>query len=117
MRLFFLLASASLLLAGCAPHPASGVWQAVDPQAPVQRLVLAFNGRALFATGTPPVEWHCFWSGRDAREASLACTAADRPKTVVNYRLVSSGDQADFYRGEQLLAHLKRIDANPKLPE
>ncbi len=111
------MAAAALVLAGCAPHPASGVWQALDPQAPVQRLVLAFNGRALFKTGTPPVEWHCFWSGHDAREASLACTAADQPRQVVNYRLVSRGDQADFYRGDEPLGRFRRIDADPELPQ
>ncbi len=115
-RLLLLL---PLLLAACAPHPGAGRWQAVaDNETGITDLVIAFDGRALFATTKPKASWHCFWSGKDTRLALLDCTPSSNPDEKVRWLFHVDGEgTGSLSRDGRILARFRRVDGKPEIPE
>jgi len=106
-------------LAGCAPHPGAGKWQAVaGNEAGITDLTLSFDGRALFATARPKASWHCFWSAQDANSAILDCTPSSNPDQKVRWFFrVDQEGEGRLERDGRLVARFWRVEGKPEIPQ
>jgi hypothetical protein len=107
-----------LLLAACSPHPGAGVWKPVaDNAVGIERLIIAYDGRGLFATTHPKASWHCFWSGENARTLLLDCTPSTNPEQEVRYRFrVTEAGQGELLRDDRLVARFRKTAENAEIP-
>lgn len=108
-----LLCAAPLLalLAGCAPHPATGNWTtATEPASGFNRLNVTYEGQALlFEVGEQQAGRHCFWGGESAQSIALTCKPAANLDTEERYRLVVAADGTATLHGEgAVLARFSR---------
>ena len=85
LPVFLLLVS----LAACGRHPAAGVWQASESNAPgISSLRVGFDGRAEFEITKPePASWRCFWAATGEREAKLDCRSSLQPDITEHFVL------------------------------
>lgn len=107
-----LFAAAALLpaLNGCAPHPATGTWNAASGG--FSRLEITYEGRALlYAAGEETASRHCFWGGESAQSIALTCKPAFDTSTEERYRLAILADgSAELTRDGTVQARLSRQD-------
>ncbi len=118
MKKLMLLVPAVLALAACAPHPGAGIWTAADRNAwGISRLTLAYEGRAMFDSSTPPTNWHCFWGGRDKHTARLDCTpSSDTGKETQFLFSVNQDGIGTLSLNGKPLGHFRRMDGKPEIP-
>ena len=106
----------TVLLSGCTPHPASGVWKTTEDNAyGINKLVVAFDGKANFTTTKiESANWHCFWTASSKFEADLKCTPSTNPDQEESYILtVNDQGLADLQHNAQQIASFVRQDENP----
>lgn len=98
-----------LVLAGCSPHPAAGVWAAAADNG-FNRLEVTYEGRALLYTaGEDKAGRHCFWGGESAQAIALTCKPAFNTELEERYRLTLDADgTARLMQDDQVMAHLLR---------
>jgi len=105
------LGFAVLLLSGCAPHPAAGVWEPEETDAPFTRIDVQFNGRAdLFEPGKEKETLHCFWAAHSEDSVKMNCVPAENTDLKIPYRLVVRGSKAVLEKQGQVVAHLRRAE-------
>ncbi len=107
-----------LLLSACAPHPGAGKWRAANHnEAGISDLVLAYDGRALFATARPKASWHCFWSAKSATTVLLDCTPSNEPSRKSRWSFTVEKDGTGrLERDGKEVARFRRIEGNPEIP-
>lgn len=101
----------SLLLAGCSPHPGSGVWTAASENKPgFTKIDVQFEGRADIYNATDEAAVRrCFWGGMSPRQLALDCTQASDTDNQEHYRLtVVADDTAELTRDQQLIGTFDR---------
>ncbi len=115
---YWLPLSLTLLLAACSPHPGAGRWEALEEnESGIHELVLAFDGRAQFATAHPKASWHCFWNARKARLAELSCTPSSHPDNKTSYHFrVEENDIGILGRDGKVMARFRRLPGKPEIP-
>lgn len=100
-----------VLLAGCAPHPATGHWvTTADTGTGFTRLEVTYEGRAnLYAAGEKEAGRHCFWSGESARAVAITCKPAFNTEIEEHYHLnVQADGTAVLSQADKVLAHFSR---------
>jgi len=93
-----------LLLAGCSPHPGSGIWIATSENEPgFKKIDVQFEGRADIYTATDEVAVRrCFWGSMSPTQLALDCVQAADTEIKENYRLnVSEDGTAELTRKQQ----------------
>ncbi len=94
------------LLAGCSPHPGSGVWTANSENEPgFVKIDVQYEGRADIYNATDEAAVrHCFWGGMSPKQLALDCTRASDTDNPEHYRLtVTADDTAELTRKQQLI--------------
>ncbi len=108
---FFVAGLGLLLLSGCAPHPAAGVWEPVEAAAPFTRIDVQFNGRAdFFEPGNEKETLHCFWAAHSKDEAWMNCVPAEHTEHKIPYRLATRGSEAVLEREGKVVMRLRRVE-------
>lgn len=111
LRSRLIAAPALLLLFGCAPHPATGVWLAA-PEADDSfvRLELGYDGRALlYAVGEKEAGRRCFWGGESAGAVVMTCKPAHDMEAEEHYHLsVAEDGSAALSRDGAVVARFAR---------
>lgn len=105
------LCTSLLLLAGCSPHPGSGVWTAASENKPgFTKIDVQFEGRADIYNATDEAAVRrCFWGGMSPRQLALDCTQASDTDNQEHYRLtVVADDTAELTRDQQLIGTFDR---------
>ncbi|MEN8213932.1 MAG: hypothetical protein ABFR19_06180 [Pseudomonadota bacterium] len=100
------LCASLLLLAGCSPHPGSGIWAADSDNAPgFTKIDVQFNGRAdIYNASEEKAVRRCFWGGMSSRQITLDCVQAANTDIKEQYRLtVTQDDSAELSSDQQLL--------------
>lgn len=92
VKSFFLFIA--LLLAGCSPHPGSGIWIATSENEPgFKKIDVQFEGRADIYTATDETAVRrCFWGSMSPTQLALDCVQAADTEIKENYRLIVSED-------------------------
>jgi hypothetical protein len=101
-----LLCTSLALLAGCSPHPGSGIWIATSENEPgFKKIDVQFEGRADIYTATDEVAVRrCFWGSMSPKQLALDCVQAANTEIKENYRLiVSEDDTAELTLKQQLI--------------
>ena len=104
------------LLVACNPHPASGVWKAsADNDYGIDRLVVAFDGKAHFATPKrDDDQWHCFWTASSKIETELKCTPSSNPEQEERFTLtINDQGFAELKHNDIQITSFIRLDENP----
>lgn len=105
------LLAGALLLGGCGPHPAAGVWHAA-PRAPstYTRIEIEFDGKAyLYVTGREDHAVRCFWAGDDRSTVNMDCIVNDPSERRLRYRLqVISGSESELFDNGNTLGRFVR---------
>jgi len=112
--LFLLITT--ILISACSPHPASGVWKAIeDNDYGIKNLTISFDGRANFTSSEPDdTTWHCFWSATSKQETVLDCTPSSDPEQEERFILtINSQGLAELRHNAQLITLLTLQDKNP----
>lgn len=100
-----------LALAGCSPHPATGIWTAApDTVRGFNRLEITYEGRALlFAVGESEAGRHCFWGGESAQSVAMSCKPAFDTSIEEHYRMtLRENGTATLLRDGEVVAQLSR---------
>ena len=101
---FFLFIA--LLLAGCSPHPGSGIWIATSENEPgFKKINVQFEGRADIYNATDETAVRrCFWGSMSPKQLALDCVQAADTEIKENYRLiVTADDAAELTRKQQVV--------------
>ena len=94
------------LLAGCSPHPGSGVWIATSENEPgFVKIDVQYEGRAdIYNATEEKAVRHCFWGGMSPKQLALDCTKASDTDNPEHYRLtVTADDTAELTHKQQLI--------------
>jgi len=111
MRRLILLLPLLSALAGCAPHPATGLWVAAEgADSPFTRLDVDFQGWAELFRNTETKEvLRCFWAGANGESIRLTCRGAEDEEAEEHYRLVVTGEAgAELKQEERVVARFVR---------
>ncbi len=106
-----LLCTSLALLAGCSPHPGSGIWTATSENEPgFTKIDVQYEGRADIYNATDEAAVrHCFWGGMSPKQLALDCTRASDTDNPEHYRLtVTQDDSAELTRKQQLIGTFSR---------
>ena len=101
-----LLCTSLTLLAGCSPHPGSGVWTATSENEPgFVKIDVQYEGRADIYNATDEAAVRrCFWGGMSPKQLALDCVQAADTDIKENYRLTVTEDgTAELTRKQQLI--------------
>ncbi len=106
LRDLLFLASGSVVLVACSPHPGAGEWKAVSDNAlGIVDLNIQFDGKAEFATTKKDAAvWHCFWGKGGESTATMKCVPSSDPERRELYQFVAHGEERGelFYEGQSM---------------
>jgi len=105
------LLGALALLAGCSPHPGSGVWTATSENEPgFVKIDVQYEGRADIYNATEEAAVRrCFWGGMSPKQLALDCVQAADTDIKEHYRLsVTPDGAAELTRKQQLIGIFKK---------
>lgn len=102
---------ALLLLMGCAPHPATGMWITTsEVNNAFARLEVGYDGWALlYAAGEQEAGRRCFWGGESAKAIAMTCKPAHDMEAEERYHLsVAEDGTAALSRDGAVVARFTR---------
>ena len=111
LLVFFL--SALLLMSGCTPHPAAGVWLADhENEAKITKILVHFEPHAeIYIQGKDEPVLFCGWSATSKQDASLECMKTEEQKEMDIYLLKVSGEtKAKLIYKDKTIASFTQID-------
>ncbi len=105
--------STLLLISGCTPHPAAGVWLANNEnEANITKILVHFEPHAeIYIRGEDKPALFCGWSATSNQNARLECMKTEEQKEMDIYLLKVSGEsKAKLIYKDKVLASFTQID-------
>jgi hypothetical protein len=99
------------LLAGCSPHPGSGIWIAAsENELGFTKIDVQYEGRAEIYNATDETAVRrCFWGGMSPKQLALDCVQAADTDIKENYRLTVKADgAAELTHKQQLIGIFRK---------
>ncbi|MET0085072.1 MAG: hypothetical protein ABW082_01075 [Sedimenticola sp.] len=89
------LVVSALLLAGCAPHPATGNWvPAEGDESGFVRIHVQYDGKTdIYRPGEETAAFRCFWAGESGAVIGLQCVLAENTDIEKHFKLNVTADQ------------------------
>lgn len=108
----------AVLISGCSPHPATGVWKSTqENDYGVSKLVVAFDGKAEFVSKKlDNAIWHCFWAAKAKQQVELKCKPSTNTEKEESFKLlIDENGFANLSLKSQLISTFELVNENPKL--
>lgn len=105
--------STLLLLTGCEPHPAAGVWLSDgENKAKITKILVHFEPHAeIYTQGRDEPVLFCGWSATSSQDASLECMKTEEQEVMDIYQLKISGEsKAELIYKDKVIARFTQID-------
>ena len=100
-----------LLITGCTPHPAAGIWLPPGANAEdITKVEVFFDPKVkIFSSASEEPGMQCGWWAIDKQTIEMECVYLANTELKVNYQLKVTGtDEAELHKTDRLVTKLFR---------